>query len=118
MENYRSVYDMYVENNKKTGFWISRNSWRNVIAKVVKVEGNYVEEKEQSGQSEIKMFVKFYNIDTGKEQESYYKGDMKEMTPLTWPTKPVWPHAYQFYRLEDSDVKQHFGFIPGTKEEK
>ena len=45
MEDYKSVYDMYVENNKKTDFWIGRNSWRNVIAKVIKVEGNFIEEK-------------------------------------------------------------------------
>jgi len=33
-----NIYEMYVQNNNKVGFWIQRNSWHKYIAKVVEVQ--------------------------------------------------------------------------------
>ncbi len=34
-----NVYEMYYKNEKKFGFWIQRDSWAYVIAKVVEIKG-------------------------------------------------------------------------------
>ncbi|MEM6524685.1 MAG: hypothetical protein AAF693_12860 [Bacteroidota bacterium] len=34
-----NIYQMYYANNKKFGFWVERDSWERIIAKVTGIEG-------------------------------------------------------------------------------
>jgi len=58
-----NIYSMYYENNKQFGFWIKRNCWANVIAKIINIDG-VIEGEEINGKEPYyknpKVFAEFY----------------------------------------------------------
>ena len=34
-----NIFEMYYKNGKQAGFWVRRDSWRNIVAKVVSISG-------------------------------------------------------------------------------
>lgn len=62
-----NIYQMYYYNNKKFGFWVRRNSWENIIAKIILIE-NVIEGQKILGKypyyKNQKVFAEFYKIDS------------------------------------------------------
>ena len=61
-----NVYEMYHDNDFKFGFYVVRNSWATVIAKVIKIE-NTKEGQKIPGKppyfSNPKVMAEFYRVD-------------------------------------------------------
>lgn len=69
---------MYYENNKQFGFWITRSSWSNIIAKVISIAGVHEGEAisgEKPYYKNQKVTICIYNKPS---KYNNYKGSLQE----------------------------------------
>lgn len=68
-----NVYQMYYANNKKYGFFVQRNTWSNVIAKILEIdgvkEGDDIQGKNPYFNNQ-KVIAKFYKLDNDGNRSS------------------------------------------------
>ena len=61
-----NIYEMYINNGNKVGFWVKKNSWHNYVAKVVLINGKI--EGSLPGRSpyfnNCSVLVDIYDLDT------------------------------------------------------
>jgi hypothetical protein len=79
---------MYIENERKTGFWIRRWSWERRCAKVTEVA-------ELTGKppyyNNPKIFVDFYDIETGKPRDRHQELSCAGNYTYIAIDEPRWP---------------------------
>jgi hypothetical protein len=104
-----NIYQMYTENDNKVGFWVIRNSWRNIIARITMI-GNQTHGK-LKGRSPYynspDVFCELYDLNTGKLVQNRFKYLEKD-----GKTTISCAGTYSYSMVDPNKVLQRFGWLP------